>query len=132
MKVTKLTNKEIEQNKQLEMANEEIKILCEKLGTTPELVAGETRKNEHIIHRRIVARELRKKDFTFKTIGKALNKHHSTIISLCNSYDYMHVDADYRREIKKLRSDVSTNVYQKPTKTYEMPIHIRSNYGGMV
>lgn len=76
--------------------------ICFRRGLSSEVFMSPTRKHPYPEVRRVVAKELRKQGYSYSTIGRSMNRHHSSIL-------YMTKDA-YREERKKFNRDAQCRI----------------------
>ena len=55
---------------------------CHEMGLDPAVVRGSYRHQEYVMARREIARELRTLGYSYPAIGRAINRDHSTVMSL--------------------------------------------------
>ena len=76
-----------------------IKICCDTLGIPAQQVIARSRRRDVVDCRNIIAKELRNFGFQLGAIGLILNRHHSSIVYMINSYDDLReVDEEFRNK----------------------------------
>lgn len=64
--------------------------VCERakeMGFSPWTILGTSRLSEYVVARRQIARELREKGYSLPAIGRAMNRHHTTVMNLLGLFD---------------------------------------------